>query len=224
MQSGSLLDRERDRRLRAALLMLSVPARVRFPHHSRRSDMTSSFAKQLADIALEQHAKFQFMHETDPVFCAQIKKYWTETGHTFTSCSSEPWSAVFVSWCVKQAGATSSEFKFAAAHSVFVNDAINNPRAFEGFDIADHKVGIGDIIQNNRSGNTFDFAHAKANKNYISHSAIVVEIGTDSVGKFAFTVGGNEDDSIRRARVSLTSAGKVQQVGTRFISVLANRK
>jgi hypothetical protein len=206
--------------------MLSVPARVRFPvHSSGDSDMTTSFAKKLADIALEQHDDFHLFHESDPQLCNQIKKYWTDIGLTFTSCTSVPWSAVFVSWCVKKAGATTADFKFAAAHSVFVHDAINNPRAFKGFDIANHKAAIGDIIQNNRvSGVAFNFAHAAANSTYKSHSAIVVEIGKDTSGKYALTIGGNENDTVRQQRVQLTATGEVKQIGTRFISILANQK
>lgn len=40
----------------------------------------------------------------------------------FTSCVTVPWSAVFVSWCMKHAGASVSEFKFSAAHSAFVGE------------------------------------------------------------------------------------------------------
>ena len=186
--------------------------------------MPTAFAMKLANVAWSQHAKYTLLDEGDPALCAQIKKYWTGTGFAFTSCTTVPWSAVFVSWCVKQAGASSSEFKFAPAHSIFVHDAINNPKAFKGFDLPNHQVGIGDIIQNNRNGGTFNFAHAKSNSQYMSHSAIVVEIGQDTLGNYALTVGGNEGDSIRRKRVQLTSSGTVKQIGTKFISVLANQK
>lgn len=187
--------------------------------------MASTFAKSLADTAFDQHSKFHLMDETDAALCGQIKKYWNDLGFTFTSCSSVPWSAVFVSWCVKQAGATSTEFKFAAAHSVFVHDAINNPRAFKGFDIPSRKVEIGDIIQNNRNGTMHDFAFARANDQYASHSAIVVETGKDTGGKYALTIGGNEGDSIRQKRIQLTATGEVEQrPANPFICVLANLK
>ncbi|HEX8167935.1 MAG TPA: DUF2272 domain-containing protein [Beijerinckiaceae bacterium] len=185
-----------------------------------------TFAHDLADIALEQHAKFQFLNEHDDKLCKQIKRYWDETVGGFTSCTDVPWSAVFVSWCVKQAGATSTEFKFAAAHSVFVHDAINNtPRAFQGVKITAHAPQIGDIIQNNRGGTSHDFAFAKANKNYASHSAIVVEVGQDSAGRFALTVGGNESDAIRRTRVACDSNGLIKQKSTNpYICILKCEK
>jgi len=188
----------------------------------------STFALKLARIAQEQHTRFHLMDEADTALCAQIKKYWAGIA-PFTSCVSVPWSAVFVSFCVKQAGATASEFRFAAAHSVFVHKAIENATGgtgvFRGFAITAQKPSVGDIIQNNRNGGTVDFAFAKAHQHYESHSAIVVETGVDSDGGFALTIGGNESDSIRRKVVRLTATGFIKQrTGNPFISIIKNLK
>jgi hypothetical protein len=189
----------------------------------------TAFATKLASIAQEQHAKFQFINEADPKLCKQIKN-WTEgIGFNFTSCTKVPWSAVFISWCVKQAGATKSEFKFAMAHSVFANQAIknasNNAGVFQGFDIGAKAPSIGDIIQNNRGNNSFDFAFAKANANYESHSVIVIETGQDADGLFAFCIGGNEHDSVRRSVVRLDARGFIKQrAGNSFICVIKDLK
>jgi len=165
----------------------------------------SAFAKKLASVAQAQHARFQFMNEADPLLCKQIRRWTEDIGFSFSSCTRVPWSAVFISWCVKQAGATKAEFKFAMAHAVFVNQAIKNASngvgVFQGFDIAAMAPAVGDIIQNNRRGNKFDFSFAKTHTAYESHSAIVIEIGQDTQGGFAFCVGGNESDSVRRSVV-----------------------
>src|SRR5687768_9091985 len=114
----------------------------------------STFAKRVARIAEEQHTKFHMQDEADPELCKQIKKYWDDLNLGFTSCVKVPWSAVFVSWCFKQAGATAGEFKFSAAHSVLVHQAIRNALngtgVFHGLDITAHAPNVGDIIQNNR--------------------------------------------------------------------------
>ncbi len=177
--------------------------------------MSSPFTMRLAVIAEEQHKLFHLMDEADTILCKQIKKYWTDLKLGFTSCVSVPWSAVFVSWCVKQAGANVTEFKFAAAHSVFVFEAIKNARngmgVFRGVDIAADTPAIGDIIQNNRGGTSHDFAFASTHKNYTSHSAIVIETGTDAEGAYALTIGGNEGNSVRQTVIRLTPQGFIKQ-------------
>lgn len=190
---------------------------------------TSPFAKKVASVAHDQHTKFQFVNEGDPTLCKQIKKWTEDIGFGFESCTGVPWSAVFVSWCVKQAGATKQEFKFAMSHSVFVNQAIKNAvqgqGVFQGFDIAVQKPAVGDIIQNNRNGQTFDFAFARTHSQYTSHSVIVVEIGQDNQGGFAFCIGGNENDAVRRTVVRLNSQGFIKQRnGNPFICVVKNFK
>lgn len=190
--------------------------------------MASKYCTDLAKIAEDQHSKFHLIQESDEPLRSQIKRYWTGLGLAFPGVSTA-WSAVFVSWCVKQAGATAVEFNFAQAHSRFVHKAIQNATAntgvFHGVDVALAKPAVGDIIQNNRGGTRFDFAHAKANKAYQSHSAIVVETGLDSLGAYALTIGGNESDSIRRVRVALTAAGLIKQRTTNpYICVIKTLK
>ena len=189
----------------------------------------SAFARKLATVAAAQHTRFQFINEADPALCSQIKKWTQDIGFPFSSCTSVPWSAVFVSWCVKQAGATKQEFKFAMSHSVFVNQAIKNASngvgVFQGFEISIKRPEVGDIIQNNRGGHSFDFGFAKTHANYESHSAVVIEIGQDTEGGFAFCVGGNERDSVRRSVVRLNAQGFIKQRdGNSFICVIKDLK
>jgi hypothetical protein len=190
---------------------------------------SSAFARKLAQVAEEQHDRFHLIDEGDPQLCKQIRKYWTELGLGFESCVSVAWSAVFVSWCVKQAGATSAEFKFSGAHSAFVHKAIQNQLngtgVFRGRRITEYAPRVGDIIQNNRTGTTHDYDFARKNSEYKSHSAIVVEVGSDSAGGFALTIGGNEGDSIRRKVVRLASKGLIKQrADNPFICVIQNLK
>jgi hypothetical protein len=190
---------------------------------------TSAFALRLARVAQEQHNKFQFINEADPVLCNEIKKWTEDIGFTFESCTEVPWSAVFISWCVKQAGATKQEFKFANQHSVFVHKAIKNADTgtgvFRGFKFNAKAPAIGDIIQNNRDKNNFSFEFARKNADYSSHAVIVIETGVDAEGGFAFCVGGNESDSVRRSIVRLDDKGFIKQrPGNSFISIVKNLK
>lgn len=191
--------------------------------------MATAFATRVASIAEQQHARFEFINEADPSLCRQIKKWTEDIGFGFSSCTDVPWSAVFVSWCFKQAGATKAEFKFAMAHSVFVHQAIRNATrgegVFHGLDIAAATPAVGDVIQHNRGGSHFDFAFAKTHSNYQSHSIIVIEVGQDTKGRFAFCIGGNEQDSVRRTVVRLDARGLIKQrEGNPFICVVKNLK
>lgn len=190
---------------------------------------STPFAKKLVDTAQQQYVTFKNMDEAEPQLCKQIQKYWTGTGFKFTSCVSVPWSAVFVSWCVKQAGAIASEFRFAQSHSVFVYKAISNALqdtgVFRGRKVNEYQPKPGDIIHNNRGGNIYDYEYAKKHADYLSHSAIVIEVGEDNNGKYTLTVGGNEGDSIRVKEIRLDKNGFIKQRKINpYIAIIENLK
>jgi hypothetical protein len=63
------------------------------------------------------------------------------------------------------------------------------------------------------------------NKCWKCHSVIVIEIGQDTEGGFAFCVGGNESDSVRRTVVRLNSRGLIKRrSGNPFICVIKNMR
>ncbi len=190
--------------------------------------MPTPFALKLAGIAEDLHTKYHMQNENDPELGKEIAKFWKDSGLSFPGVGTA-WSAVFVSACVKRAGATKAEFKFADSHSTFVNQAIKNADAgtgvFRGRDVAIYAPKVGDIIHNNRNGNSYNFAYARKHDSYFSHSAIVVETGTDSNGRYALTIGGNESDSIRRTIVRLNANGLIKQrTSNPFICVIEDLK
>jgi len=191
-------------------------------------NMISSFESKLTDIASSEFQKFGGRIETDPLLAGRIKDYWTGLGLKFPGVAT-PWSAVFVSWCVKNAGATKNEFRFSAQHSVFVKAAIDNSMTnsgvFRGVRFDEVMPAIGDIIQWNRGGGKIDFATAASSHNYASHSAIVIVVGQDNSGRFVMTIGGNEADMIGRTRIPLNDAGLIiQSKKTPFISIIQTLK
>jgi len=185
--------------------------------------MSSVFQKRLATIALGQFDRFHLLRENQSPLSEQIATYWTGIGLAFPGVG-EAWSAVFVSWCVKQAGATASQFEFASAHSRFVHTAIANAKAgkgvFHGHPPSDYAPKIGDILHNNRAGNRFDFDFARTHRQYKSHSAIVIEVGSDQRGRYLRTIGGNEADSVGLKEVRLSASGRVRNPDGLYISVI----
>lgn len=192
--------------------------------------MATSFATTLANKTETEFNNFNGHHETTSKMANRIRQYWNGTVGGFTSVG-VAWSAVFVSFMVKNAGASATEFKFSARHAEFVKWACDNASAgtglFRAFDITVYAPKLGDIIQNNRNGNNFDFAHARSHNSYESHSAIVVEEGTDGSGRYVRTVGGNEGDTVGDAIVRLNAAGLIRQPSSdpkRYICVIQNLK
>lgn len=181
------------------------------------------FQKKLTTIAGREFERFHLLRENQEPLKTRIEEYWDDLGFTFQSVS-VPWSAVFVSWCVKHAGATAQQFKFAAAHARFVNRAIRDAQAgigvLHGRQLDAYSPKTGDILQNNRSGHRFTFNFAAQNTGYESHSAVVVEVGVDNAGKYLRTIGGNEGDSVGLKEVRLDARGRVKNPDGLFICAI----
>lgn len=182
----------------------------------------TTFTKRLSTIAMNEYAKHRFLRENQEPLKSHIPDYWVAANAAFTGVG-VPWSAVFVSWCVRTAGAGANDFAFNPQHSQYVYSAINqlpDSVGFVGRDVSAYAPKVGDILQNNRSGKMFDFAYASAKRSYISHAAIVMEVGHDNAGAYLRTIGGNESDSVGLKEVRLNPAGKVRDTGGLYISVL----
>lgn len=186
----------------------------------------SAYAVKLVQIANGEFNTFHQIDESDEPLRSRINEYCSAVGIPPPDDIGDfPWSAVFISWCAKTAGATAAEFKFSDAHAVFVQAAIQNAESnvgvFRGRRVDSYKPKVGDIIQRNRSGGTITYDQARARSNYPSHSAIVVEVNQAA----AITVGGNETDSVRRKQVPLTSSGLIQAAPANpYICVIENLK
>ncbi len=185
--------------------------------------MSTPFQKKLTTLAQKQYEIYHLYRENQEPLSSQIRTYWQEIGHTFPGVG-EAWSAVFVSWCVKQAGATKGQFHFNPQHSVFVYKAIKNATAgtgvFLGREVSKYAPKIGDILQNNRPKLSYDFQFASTHYDYKSHSAIVIEVGSDNKGRYLRTIGGNESDSVGLKEVRLNQNGFVKNTAGLYISII----
>ncbi|AWB24031.1 hypothetical protein DA075_26710 [Methylobacterium currus] len=195
----------------------ALPAMAEFSGPSAaEAPATTGYVGALVAVATAEHAAYHGIAETDEPLRSRIDTYCRGIGIAPPGdVTTFPWSATFVSWCIRTAGASRSEFAFSASHAVFVKAAIANADArrgvFRARAINEYAPKVGDLIHRNRSGGAVTYAEARERSDYPSHSAIVVEIGEDRTGRYAVTIGGNESDSIRRTRVSLRADGKVAQ-------------
>ena len=157
------------------------------------------------------------MRETDPEATAVLKQYWELGGIGIPTNAQlrnsswqyrHPWSAVFVSWVLREAGA-GNRFRYANAHARYIVWARENAGkgiAFEAYDVCDYRAAWpepGDIICMNRGGKKLNLN--TINTNCISHCDIVVEVNKDA--KTIVAVGGNVSQTVNKRIIQLDANG-----------------
>jgi len=196
-----------------------------------------SGGRSIVAIAKAEFDRFHGIDEGDEPLRSRIADYYEAGGGSRDldpTRDENAWSAAFVSFCVKQSGATPEQFKFNLSHSVFVQAAIANAEAdhgvFRGHRITDYAPKLGDLIHHNRSGGTLSFDFARAHTGYPSHSAIVVDFEMRDGIRHAVTIGGNEflasgSGTIGKKFFPLHDNGLLNQaaIGPKLICVVENR-
>ena len=137
-----------------------------------------------------------------------------------------PWSAAAISFMVRNAGKEFKKykkFKFAAAHSRYIHDAISrrinedDTVPFWGFRLFEVRPQIGDIVCKWReTPRTFD--DAAVSDAYKSHCDIVIRIGPDDLQ----AIGGNVNNSVSLTTYRKTPSGFVERADNAF-ALLVNR-
>lgn len=191
----------------------------------------------IVSIAKTEFDRFHGIDEGNQPLRGRIADYYEAGGGSRNldpTLDENAWSAAFVSFCVKESGAMSDQFRFSLRHSVFVHAAIANADAnrgvFRGHRITGYAPKLGDIIHHNRSGSTLSFEFARANPDYPSHSAIVVDFELRNGVRNAVTIGGNESLSggsgtVGKKFFPLKGNGLLDQsaIGPKLISVVENQ-
>ncbi|PSS59704.1 hypothetical protein C6558_36625 [Ensifer sp. NM-2] len=206
------------------------------PEAHRPIRATAGLEPSVVTIAKAEFDQFGGIDEGDDPLRSRIADYYQAGGGSRNldpTLNVNAWSAAFVSFCVKQSGATPQQFKFNLSHSVFIHAAIANGLAntgvFRGHRIGEYAPKLGDLIHHNRDGATLTFDFARRNTGYPSHSAIVVDFETRNGVRHAVTVGGNEhirggSGTVGRKFFAVDSNGFLHQPdgGPRLICVVEN--
>jgi len=185
----------------------------------------SNITKKAIDIAQSEfdawNAGGTQRKEGDSSVYENLKKYWQEGADMFwtkTKMINEAWSAAFISYVMKKAGA-GDNFKYSPSHSVYIRDAIKNRKEendnpFKGYRPEEVKVVKGDLVCYPRQkGVGYDTTGA-----YASHCDLVVDVQKD----VAIAVGGNVSNSVSKTEYSLDSHGKVNE--DKVFVVIKNKK
>jgi hypothetical protein len=91
--------------------------------------------RSVVAIAKAEFDRFHGINEGNQPLRGRIADYYQAAGGSRDldpTLDENAWSAAFVSFCVKQSGATADQFKFSMLHSVYVKAAIANADAGRG--------------------------------------------------------------------------------------------
>ena len=139
----------------------------------------------------------------------RIGRYWVEgtTTHGIDGRNHAwPWSAAFISWVMKLAGA-GNRFRYSTQHSVYISQGIRDflqKRASAGYRterLNQAKPAVGDLVCWTREKGV-DYDQQKSG-NYKGHSDEIVEVQADK----AWIIGGNVGNSVTRHPLRLDQNG-----------------
>lgn len=173
---------------------------------------SSDFKKKLVKLANEEHDAWNQngkIKEGNSKTLDRLRKYWKEGGGVNESDNyyiNEPWSASFISYIMKKAGA-GNDFKYSPSHSQYIEQSVKNRKSnksakFKGFKPHEVQVKVGDLVCYPRqAGVNYDSVAG-----YKSHCDLITEIN----GNIATGIGGNVSDSVTKKKYVLKD-GKIDK-------------
>lgn len=167
--------------------------------------------------------------ETVPPYVSYVNDYWKVVGEpTWNGNTPQPWSAAFISFCFKQAGAGAG-FPYATGHVDYCGAILRHPQTYPKLALADPAttaVRPGDLLWAARSGKgcttppvgyAAAIAALHAGEWFCSHCDVVVEVRAGEVD----VIGGNVSDSV--TKTTYAAAGGVIKDGRReWLAVVRN--
>ncbi|WAC12446.1 DUF2272 domain-containing protein [Dyadobacter pollutisoli] len=195
-----------------------------FVHASLLRTPINAEVDRLIETAGKEYKDFLFgkRNENHPESKSRIDAYWASVPLAPKPVS-VAWSAVFISFVVREALLTKS-FKFSQRHTTYFSDSktafLNNDasRAYWAVRLNNRILEVGDLVGYFRTGLACgNAAHSYDDLpgDFCSHSDVVVAIRNN----IAFTIGGNVSQTVKVKEVPLTATGKIA-VGNQRILVM----
>tara|TARA_R110000764_G_scaffold38187_2_gene84540 strand:- start:2254 stop:2925 length:672 start_codon:yes stop_codon:yes gene_type:complete len=159
--------------------------------------------------------------ESDKGFSERVGRYWKEgTGQNLVGSDREvPWSATFISWIMKKAGA-GSKFVYNPSHSKYITDSIANRKSgnskepFVGYRINEIAPKVGDLVCYARQ----DGVGYDTTGSYKSHCDIVVS----TKGNQIEVIGGNVNQAVTKKILKTDSKGLLMDTNRDWFTVIKN--
>ena len=188
----------------------------------------ASLRQNIVQVAQAEFARWNFgqTDESDPRMRPVLEAYWRATPMGVPTTpnwwSNVAWSAAFISWVMKTAGA-GSNFRYSSAHTDYVGDAkrnrlANNTNPFKAYRITEVAPRVGDLVcveRQDGNGNWSGVNYDNVDQGFrASHCDIVVEVQAGQL----ITIGGNVSDSVSDTPVRIDGNGRVIQ--SRYYAVV----
>lgn len=187
--------------------------------YKKKSMKGGNIRKNLVKEAEEQLAIWNFgkTKETASTMYDRLVAYWKSVGWAESrwTPSSVAWSAAFISYVMRLAGA-GSNFKYSSSHSTYIRDAVknrktNNENPFKAYRLNEKKVEVGDLVCYARQeGINYD-----TTSSYKSHCDIVVAADNQE----AKVVGGNVSNSVSKKTVKLKN-GYIDDTSKKWFTLI----
>jgi hypothetical protein len=154
------------------------------------------------------------MKEYDPPALALLTKYWNATPTPPVPVTSGPmWSAAFISWVLKEAGA-GNLFEYSGAHIRYIRaarinrrDSTQNPFRLYRINEFIPRMQPGDLVCKARAGSGLTFDNVLTHTNTAAHVDIITEI--DRVNNRLRVVGGNVCDNVDHKRLNIVGGNRI---------------
>lgn len=173
---------------------------------NKKKSIKSNFKTKLIDLANKEYNKWNKngvkIKEGSNDTIQDLRNYWligAKVKQTDSYYINEAWSAAFISYLMRQAGAE-NDFQYNSSHSVYIREAIknrktNNSKKFKAYKPNETVVNVGDLVCYPRqAGVNYDTTSA-----YKSHCDLIVSINDNT----AVGVGGNVSNSVSKSNYAL---------------------
>jgi peptidoglycan hydrolase-like protein with peptidoglycan-binding domain len=204
----------------------------------RSSTSGKALRDRLAAIATAEWETWQRgrLNENNAAMFERLVQYWMGAGYARSEAENRArlsqggrdplgyWSAAFISWCVRQAGATSSQFSFAGAHSTFIAEAYQNrvqrnSKPFKAYGTSEAAPRVGDIIGYARELHVPNTVATVVRDTSGYHTDIVVAI--DAAASTITVIGGNLSDSVSAGVRNISTKGYLVHADPKYFGVIA---
>jgi hypothetical protein len=181
---------------------------------------SQAFRQKIVRLANQELARWgnRKIKETDPRVRRVLQDYWkTGTGTSYREDQlgdpafqkDHPWSAAFISWIMKTAGAGTA-FKYSTAHATYIRSAkdnrlANNDNPFKAYRIGELTPQVGDLVCKSRSGSAATYENIRPGMK--THCDLVTEVRPRSI----VTVGGNVDNSVGQKILRSDANGRIAE-------------